>query len=75
LQQLIDYVEQAATNGTIASITFHGVGGDHLQVDTNIHQQFLAYLAKHPDRFWVETYQNIAQEMRRPSSGVDVRQP
>lgn len=59
LQQLIDYVEQAATHGTIASITFHGVGGDHLQVDTNIHQQFLAYLAKHPDRFWVDTYQNI----------------
>lgn len=63
LQQLIDYTEQAAKHGTIASITFHGVGGDHLQVDTKVHQQFLAYLAKHPDRFWVETYHNISQHL------------
>lgn len=60
LQQLIDYVEQAAKHGTIASITFHGVGGEHLQVDAKVHQQFLAYLAKHRDRYWVDTYHNIS---------------
>ena len=63
LQQLIDYTEQAARNGTIASITFHGVGGDHLQVDVEVHQQYLAYLAKHRDRFWVDTYHNISQHL------------
>lgn len=63
LQQLIDYTEQAAQHGTIASITFHGVGGDHLQVDAKVHQQFLAYLAKHRDRFWVDTYHNISQHL------------
>jgi len=65
LQQLIDYVEQAAQNGTIASITFHGVGGDHLQVDAKVHQQFLAYLAKNRDRFWVDTYHNISQHLEQ----------
>jgi peptidoglycan/xylan/chitin deacetylase (PgdA/CDA1 family) len=60
LQQLIDYVEHAAKHGTIASITFHGVGGDHLPVDSKVHQQFLAYLAKHRDRYWVDTYHNIS---------------
>jgi peptidoglycan/xylan/chitin deacetylase (PgdA/CDA1 family) len=63
LQQLIDYIEQAAKNGTIASITFHGVGGDHLPVDAKVHQQFLAYLAQHRDRFWVDTYHNISQHL------------
>jgi peptidoglycan/xylan/chitin deacetylase (PgdA/CDA1 family) len=65
LQQLIDYTEQAAKHGTIASITFHGVGGDHLQVDAKIHQQFLAYLAKHRDRFWVDTYHNISLHLEQ----------
>lgn len=67
LEQLIDYTEQAAKHGTIASITFHGVGGDHLQVDAKVHQQYLAYLAKHRDRFWVETYQNISQHLTQMS--------
>jgi peptidoglycan/xylan/chitin deacetylase (PgdA/CDA1 family) len=65
LQQLIDYIEEAAKNGTIASITFHGVGGDHMQVDAKVHQQFLAYLAKHRDRFWVDTYHNISLHLEQ----------
>lgn len=64
LAQLIDYTEQAAAHGTIASITFHGVGADHLAVDTEVHQQFLEYLAKNRDKFWVDSYANIRQHLQ-----------
>ncbi len=65
LAQLIDYTEQAAQYGTIASITFHGVGGDHLAVDNTVHQQFLAYLAQNRGKFWVDSYVNISQHLHR----------
>ena len=65
LAQLIDYTEQAAQHGTIASITFHGVGGDHLAVERQVHQQYLAYLAQNRDKFWVDSYINIRQHLQK----------
>ena len=64
LAELIAYTEQAAQHGTIASITFHGVGGEHLAVDNTVHQQFLAYLAQNRDKFWVDSYANISQHLQ-----------
>ncbi|WP_102796496.1 polysaccharide deacetylase family protein [Bowmanella denitrificans] len=64
LQSLIDYVEQAAANGTMANITFHGVGADYLQVDKDVHQAFLNYLAEHQDRFWVADFRRISLYIR-----------
>jgi hypothetical protein len=65
LAELIAYTEQAAQHGTIASITFHGVGGEHLAVDNTVHQQFLAYLAQNRDKFWVDSYANISQHLQK----------
>ncbi|MFT5758841.1 MAG: peptidoglycan/xylan/chitin deacetylase (PgdA/CDA1 family) [Alteromonadaceae bacterium] len=58
--ELIAYVDSAATAGTIANITFHGIGGDHLSVSREAHAQLLEYLAHHKATFWVDTYQNIS---------------
>ena len=59
--ELIAYVEQAAHYGTIANITFHGIGGDYLTVSKQAQEELLAYLAKHPKRFWVSTFKNISR--------------
>lgn len=64
LVELIAYLEQAERNNSVASITFHGVGGDHMQVDTQVHRQFLAYLAANPQRFQVDTALNISKQLR-----------
>lgn len=64
LIELIAYLEQAERNNSVASITFHGVGGDHMQVDTQVHRQFLAYLAANPQRFQVDTALNISKQLR-----------
>jgi peptidoglycan/xylan/chitin deacetylase (PgdA/CDA1 family) len=63
LAELIAYLEQAERNNSVASISFHGVGGDHLQVDAKIHQQFLAYLAANSKRFQVDTALNISRQL------------
>jgi len=58
--QLIDFVKQAAQQGTIANITFHGIGGDYLSVSTEAHTELLAHLAQHPEQYWVDTFKNIS---------------
>jgi peptidoglycan/xylan/chitin deacetylase (PgdA/CDA1 family) len=57
-QQLIDIAKQAAEKGTMANYTFHGVGGDHLAVTAEVHEEFIKYLAAHKDIYWVDTFIN-----------------
>lgn len=57
--ELIDIVKRAASAGTMANITFHGVGGDYLTVSKEAHAELLAYLAAHRDIYWTDTFINI----------------
>ena len=60
-KELIDYVKDAAENGTIANITFHGVGGDYLKVSPKAHEQLVRYLADNQDVYWVDTFYNVTR--------------
>ena len=57
-QQLIDIVKEAAAKGTMANFTFHGVGGDHLSVTAEAHEELLKYLAANKKTYWVDTFVN-----------------
>ena len=61
--ELINYVENAAESGRVAIIVFHGVGGDHLAVSTEAHDELLDYLGSHRDTFWVDSYTNIVEHV------------
>lgn len=72
--ELIALVEQAAQRGTMIALTFHGIGGDHLSVSSQAHEELLRYLAAHRDRYWTDTFLNIMQHVRqqqpaRPPAG------
>jgi peptidoglycan/xylan/chitin deacetylase (PgdA/CDA1 family) len=62
--QLIAHVEAAAARGTMVNFTFHGIGGDHLAVSNEAHEALLAYLARHRDRYWVDTFVNLMRHVR-----------
>ena len=62
--QLIAMVETAAQAGTMINITFHGIGGDHLSVSAQAHQELLDYLVAHRDRYWTDTFLNIMKYVR-----------
>lgn len=68
--ELIAIVEQAAAQGSLASLTFHGIGGDHLSVSREAHQALLQHLAAHPERFWVDSFVNIARHLRAHGLGL-----
>lgn len=62
--ELISIVQQAAERGTMANITFHGVGGDHLAVSAEAHEALLQHLASHPEIYWVDTFLNIMKYVK-----------
>lgn len=54
--QLIALVEQAGRQGTMVNFTFHGIGGDHLSVSSEAHEQLLAFLDTHRATYWTATF-------------------
>lgn len=62
--ELIAIVKEAAAKGTMANLTFHGIGGDYLAVSAEAHGQLLQYLADHRDIYWVDTFLNIMNYVR-----------
>ncbi len=68
--QLIERVKQAQARGTMINFTFHGIGGDYLQVSTQAHQELLAYLAAHRKQVWTDTFIKIMTHVKSQQAGV-----
>lgn len=63
-KQLIAIVKEAAQKGTMANFTFHGIGGDHIAVSKEAHEELLKYLADNKDIYWVDTFLNIMKYVK-----------
>lgn len=57
--QLIAWVKAAGAKGTMVNFTFHGIGGDHLQISAAAHAELLQFLASHQDEYWTDTFLNL----------------
>ncbi len=69
--QLIAWVKAAGAKGTMVNFTFHGIGGDHLQISAAAHAELLQFLASHKDEYWTDTFLNLmlhvkAQQHQKP---------
>lgn len=64
-KHLINHVKQAAQKGTMVNFTFHGIGGDHLQVSKEAHEELLNYLQKNKDIYWTDSFVNIMKYVRQ----------
>ena len=62
---LIALTEEAAKNGTVATIMFHSVGGGHLNVSNEAHREFLGYLRNNKSRFYVATFVDVINWVRK----------
>jgi peptidoglycan/xylan/chitin deacetylase (PgdA/CDA1 family) len=63
--ELIALVKQAAARGTMVAFTFHGIGGDHLSVSAEAHDELVRYLAAHRDLYWTDTFLGIMKHVRQ----------
>jgi peptidoglycan/xylan/chitin deacetylase (PgdA/CDA1 family) len=67
-EQLIGMVKEAGRKGTMANFTFHGIGGDHLAVSTQAHEELLRFLAAHRDEYWTDTFIDIMTYVKQQQS-------
>ena len=63
--ELIALVKQAEERGTMIAFTFHGIGGDHLSVSTQAHEELVRFLAAHRQEYWTDTFLNIMKHVRQ----------
>jgi sialate O-acetylesterase len=68
-EEMIAFVEEAAENGGLAVLMFHGVGGEYLTVSRREHQRLLAHLAENRHRLWTNTFfkvlKHVEEERKR----------
>ncbi len=62
--QLIAVVKEAATKGTMANFTFHGVGGDHLSISKEAHEELVKYLADNKNIYWTDSFVTIMKYVK-----------
>ena len=63
-KQLIDIVKAGAEKGTMVNFTFHGIGGDHLSISKEAHDELVKYLANNKDIYWTDTFLNIMKYVK-----------
>lgn len=64
-QELIAQVKQAGERGTMVNFTFHGIGGDHLPVSKEAHEELVRFLSANRKLYWTETFLNIMKHVQR----------
>lgn len=69
-KELIDQVKAAAKKGTMINFTFHGIGGDHLSVSNEAHEQLLKYLADNKNIYWTDTFLNIMKHVKTQQAAL-----
>ncbi|MFC4656128.1 MULTISPECIES: polysaccharide deacetylase family protein [Rheinheimera] len=65
LADILAFLQQAAEQGAVANLLFHGVGGDHMAVSVATHQAILDYLNEHKSIYWTDTYLHIQQYLQQ----------
>lgn len=58
-QAMIDYVETAINDGLWGVICMHGVGGDHIAIETSAFRELCEYLNQNRQRIWTDTVINV----------------
>ena len=58
-EELIAYVEEAKSNGTIATFMFHSVGGGYLNVGAAEHEALLKYIKENEKDFYCDSFINV----------------
>ena len=67
--EVIAMVEDGMRRGHWVVLTFHGVGGDFIEVEAKDFEAVAAYLAQQQDRIWTGTFYQVASYIRDRQSG------
>jgi len=57
--RVIDFVKSVQQCGGMGVIMIHGVGGDYITTDTDVHQKLVDYLVENKKTIWVGTFKEV----------------
>lgn len=63
--ELIAYVNEALSKGTIAIFMFHSVGGGYLNVGAEEHHKLLKFVKEHEDEFYTGTFMEVMEYIKK----------
>ena len=62
--ELISNIQKIIDNETFSTITFHGIGAEHMTVSKEAHEKMLEFLDANRDKIWVGTFEEITAYIR-----------
>ncbi|HEY4111965.1 polysaccharide deacetylase family protein [Puia sp.] len=65
VDRVIGFVKSVEQSGGMGIIMFHGIGGDYITTDTDVHQKLLDYLARNRSSIWVGTFQEVMDFVKK----------
>lgn len=63
-EELVAYVEEALSKGTMAVFMFHSVGGGYLNTSAEAHEALLEFLDANRERIWTAPFLEVMQYVR-----------
>ncbi len=62
--QLISYIDKIIEHKTFSTLTFHGIGAEHMKVSQEAHEAMIRYLDSNRDKIWVGTVKENVEYLR-----------
>ena len=62
--ELITYIKNSLEQETFTTITFHGIGAEHLRVSAEDHEKMLQFLDANRDKIWVATFKEVTAYLK-----------
>lgn len=58
-ESMTDYVKDVVKAGGFGVFTFHGIGGDYIDITAEAHDELVNYLSDHSDDIWVVSFREL----------------
>jgi len=62
--ELITYIQNIIELETFSTLTFHGIGAEHMTVSKEAHEKMLKFLDSNRDKIWVGTFEENTEYLK-----------
>ena len=69
--ELITYIKTIIEQETFSTLTFHGIGAEHMTISIKAHEQMLQFLNSNRDKIWVATFKEITEYIESKRNRTD----
>jgi len=68
---IISYIQDIIDHNTFSTLTFHGIGAEHMTVSKEAHEEMLKFLDSNRDKIWVGTFEEVTEYLESKKSNME----